>query len=626
MQLIGFLCLSLALLVTVGAGLACAWGLMTRREEPVRLAELGQGAALLLFGVASAILMRALVGRDFSFQYVASYTDTFLPLFYAVTAFWAGQAGSFLFWAVCIAVMAGIFSNTDSYRDLTPQTKAWFWLLHAGVQAFFLLVLIGPSNPFLTLDPAPAQGTGLNPLLRNPGMIFHPPLLFFGYAGFTVPACLAVAVWITSDPKGWLEAGRNWSLVAWAFLTAGIVLGAWWSYMELGWGGYWAWDPVENASLIPWLAATAFLHTALIQNRRGALLKTNVFFIVLTLFMCFFATYVVRSGVIDSLHAFGDGGVGGPHLAFMIAVLVIGAVGALSGRDASARELDEFLSRQGLLLSAAWLFLALGAVVMLGTMWPLISSLWSQSPQGLDAGFYNKVCLPLFAIIALFLVFCPWLGWKGGLRNKKVFLAVAGSLVPVAGTFWALGVHDGLPLLAASSGVSALIGIVVLFATEPAMRRQRTMWGAYGVHVGLALMVLGVAFSGPYKQETEVALAKGETTTLGAYSFTYTDSAEQADEGMARFRATLEVTKDGKPAGTLYPERHQYRNWRQAFAEVSVVPSLGDELYSTVLGHDAEGRASFKISVNPLVNWVWIGGTLMSLFPLLAVGRRRKRD
>ncbi|BBD08372.1 heme lyase CcmF/NrfE family subunit [Desulfovibrio ferrophilus] len=624
MQLIGFFCLAVALLITVGSGLACAWGLWTRREEPVRIAEYGQSGAMLLFGMACAILLRALVARDFSFQYVASYTDTFLPMFYAVTAFWAGQAGSFLFWAVCVAVMAGIFSQTKSYRDLTPQTKAWFWLLHAGVQAFFLLVLVGPTNPFLTLDPVPAEGTGLNPLLRNPGMIFHPPLLFFGYAGFTVPACLAVAVWITGDPKGWLSAGRNWSLVSWLFLTSGIVLGAWWSYMELGWGGYWAWDPVENASLIPWLAATAFLHTAVIQNRRNALHKTNVFFIVLTLLLCFFATYVVRSGVIDSLHAFGDGGVGGPLLTFMIAMLAIGAIGALQGKDKTARQLDEFLSRQGLLLVAAWLFLAVGVVVLLGTMWPVISNIWSPNPQGMDAGFYNRVCLPLFTLMALFLVFCPWLGWKGGLRNKKMFLAVAATLIPAAGFFWSLGVHDMLPLVAASSATSALAGIVALFATQPFMRRSRMMWGAYGVHVGLALMVLGIAFSGPYKQEIETVLAKGESVTLGAYEFTYTDHHEHADQSMARFEAYLDVSKDGKPFGQLRPERHQYRNWQQAFAEVSVIPSLGDEVYSTVLGHDKEGKASFKISVNPLVNWVWIGGTLMTLFPLLALGRRKQ--
>ena len=623
MQLIGFMCLTLALVAMVGAGLACAWALVRGHTVPVRTAEISHTGALLLVAVASAVLMRALVARDFSFQYVTSYTDTFLPMFYAVTAFWAGQAGSFLLWLLCVALLAGVFVNTAGYRELEPRTKAWFWLTHCAVMAFFLIILVGPSSPFITLDPAPAQGNGLNPLLRNPGMIFHPPLLFIGYAAFTVPACLGVAVWINGDPKGWLAAGRNWSLLAWLFLTAGIVLGAWWSYMELGWGGYWAWDPVENASLIPWLSATAFLHTAIIQSRRNALPRTNLFLMVLTLLLCFFATYTVRSGVIDSLHAFGSGGVGGPLLAFMVAMLVVGLGATFIGGDPTTKRLDDLMSRQGFLLMAAWLFLAVGLVVLLGTMWPVISSTWSPNPQGLQPAFYNKVCLPLFALAALFLVFCPWLGWRGGLRDKRMFIAVAATLVPAAGLFWALGVRDPLPLLGAVSAVCAIAGMVALFVTDAPTRRNRASWGAYGVHLGLALMVLGVAFSGPYKQEVETILPKGGSTTLGAYEFKYVDSREESDAAMAIFEATLEVTRDGKFLGVLLPQRRAYANFDQPFAEVSVIPSLGDEIYSTVLGHDKQGRASFKISVNPLVNWLWIGGTLMSLFPLLAIGRRR---
>ncbi|WP_461210762.1 heme lyase CcmF/NrfE family subunit [Desulfocurvus sp. DL9XJH121] len=623
MQMIGFLCLVLALLTTLGPGLACAWGLAKRRSEPVRLAEAAQLGSLLLLALASAVLVRALVARDFSFQYVASYTDSFLPLFYAVTAFWAGQAGSFLFWALCVALMGALFAQTRTYADLSPQAKAWFWLTHCAVQAFFLIILAGPSNPFLTLSPAPAEGNGLNPLLRNPGMIFHPPLLFIGYAAFTVPACLALAVWVSGDSKGWLAAGRNWSLTAWLFLTAGIVLGAWWSYMELGWGGYWAWDPVENASLIPWLSATAFLHTAVIQVRRGALHRTNVLLIVLTLLLCFFATYLVRSGVIDSLHAFGSGGVGGPLLAFMAGMLAVGAAVAWLGRDESAKPLDELVSRQGFLLMAAWLFLALGAVVLLGTMWPVISNIWSPNPQGLDAGFYNRVCLPLFTLVAVFLVFCPWLGWKGGLRDKRMFWVVTAAVVPLAGIFWSLGVREPLPLVAATSASAGLVSFAALFATDAGTRRSKASWGAYGVHLGLALMVLGVAFSGPYKQELQVVLAPGATASLGGYEFKFVDSHQESTQAMAVFEADLEVTKDGRPVGRLKPQRRAFRNFDQPFAEVSVIPSLGDEIYSTVLGHDEQGAASFKLSVNPLVNWIWIGGTLMTLFPLFAVGRKR---
>jgi len=620
----GFYFLVAAMLATLASAAVAAWAALSERGEAVRWAERGHAVAVVALLAASAVLLRALVGRDFSFQYVASYTDQYLPLFYAVTAFWAGQAGSFLFWGLCVACLGWIFSCTSAYRDLNPRTKALFWLLHGSVQAFFLLVLTGPTNPFLTLVPVPPDGSGLNPLLRNPGMVFHPPLLFIGYAGFTVPACLALAAWLTGDVKGWLTAGRNWSLLAWAFLTAGIVLGAWWAYMELGWGGYWAWDPVENASLIPWLAATAFLHTAVVQARRNSLHRSNVFLVTLTLLLCFFATYVVRSGVIDSLHAFGDGGVGGPLLVFILAGLAVSIAVPLMNTAPGARTLDEFMSRPGFLVAAAWLLLAVGLVIFLGTMWPVISNIWSPNPVGLDAGFYNRVCLPLFALVALFLVFCPWMGWKSGVRNKKLLMAVGGSLVPAGAFFWAVGVRMPVPLIAASAAVSCLAGIVALFVTEKHLRGNRFSWGAYGVHVGLALLVLGVAFSGPYTQSAEVRLEPGGTAALGQYQFTFTEGGEESTEAMARYIAEVQVSKNGQPVGTLRPERHVYRNFeRQAFAEVSVIPGLGDELYSTVLGHDERGGASFKLSVNPLVNWVWIGGTLMSLFPLIALGRRR---
>jgi len=629
MQTLGFFCLVAAMLATLAAGAVAAWAALAApgddsRAASLRWAERGHGAALALIVLASVVLLRALVGRDFSFQYVASYTDQYLPLFYAVTAFWAGQAGSFLFWALCVAVMGWVFLATPAYRRLSPRAKALFWLMHCAVQVFFLLVLTGPTNPFLILSPAPADGNGLNPLLRNPGMVFHPPLLFIGYAGFTVPACLALAAWLDGDAEGWLTGARNWALVSWAFLTAGIVLGAWWAYMELGWGGYWAWDPVENASLLPWLGATAFLHTAVIQARRGSLQRSNVFLAGFTLLLCFFATYVVRSGVIDSLHAFGDGGVGGVLLVFQLALGALCVGVPLLASNAGARPLDEFLSRPGFLVAAAWLLLATALVIFLGTMWPVISHLWSPSPVGLDAGFYNRVCLPLFTAMAVFLVFCPWMGWKGGVRDKRLFIAVGVSLLPAGMFFYAVGVRMALPLIAASAAVSCLAGIAALFATQAHMRASRFSWGAYGVHVGVALMVLGVAFSGPYAQSVEVHLDKGASASLKGYEFTYTGGEESSSEAMAKFQAVVEVSREGRAVGTLRPERRVYRNFeRQAFSEVSVIPGLGDELYSTVLAHDQSGAATFKLAVNPLVNWVWIGGTLMSLLPFIALGRRR---
>ncbi|SKA65548.1 heme lyase CcmF/NrfE family subunit [Desulfobaculum bizertense] len=623
MHLFAYFCLLAALFVSLLFGGLSLYMLWTGRTRYAHWTERGQLACFALVMASSVVLLRALVAKDFSLQYVWQYTDSYLPLFYTVTAFWAGQAGSMLFWALCIVTCGLFFAASKHYAKLQPNTRVWFWLFHYSVQAFFLYILSGPSNPFLEFAHAPVEGNGLNPLLQNPGMIFHPPLLFIGYAGFTVPCCLALASWVNKENVDWLPVGRLWTVFAWLFLTAGIILGAWWSYMELGWGGYWAWDPVENSSLIPWLAATAFLHTAIIQRRRGSLPRINVFFITLTFFLCIFATYVVRSGVIDSLHAFGRSELGEPLVFFMLGTLIAGVLVVLSHKDKNARPLDELLSRSGLLFLAAWFFLAIGLVIFLGTMWPLISSMWNPKPIGLEPAFYNRVCLPLFACISLFLVFCPWLGWKGGVVNRKAFYAVCGSIIPAAGLMWMRGIHHPVALLGAVSAVVGLFGIVVLFASRKDMLRNPHSWAAYGVHVGLLLMTLAVAFSGPYKIEREAVLHPGESMQIAEYTVKYEGMQERRTPGMDYVEARLTVTENGKKVGTMTPQRRAYRNNRNVFAEVSVIPGLGDELYSTLVGSSPDGQVSLRISVNPLVNWLWIGGVLMTLFPLLAFWRRK---
>ena len=586
--------------------------------------EKGQILNAGLITISSAILLFAFVTRDFSFVYVAEYSDTTLPMFYTVTAFWAGQDGSFLLWGWLIAICASVLIGTRGYKEMTPGSRVWFWLFLFSVQAFFLYILTGPNNPFLKFSPAPPDGNGMNPLLRHPGMIFHPPLLFMGYAGFTVPACLALANIVTGDRSAWLRTCRRWTLLSWTFLSAGIILGAWWSYMELGWGGYWAWDPVENASLIPWMAATAFLHTALIQGMGKALERTNVFLIVLTLVLCFFATYTVRSGVIDSLHAFGSGELGGPLVVFMLSCLLTAVLAIAAGMPKDVKPLSGFASRQGLLLVTAWLLLALGVVILMGTMWPVISNIWSENPEGLKPGFYNRVCLPLFTLIAVLLTMCPWFGWKGGVKRKKGLgmVGIAG-LISLA-IIWISGVTLPLAMIGAAAGVTVIAGIVILFSMNPNVRRRRTAWGAYGVHFGLALMVLGIAVSGPYKAEKDVTLSRGESLEISGYDVTYMDMSQQSGRNMAVAEAVLEVTREGEVVGTLKPQRRMYRNFRQPYAEVSTIFSMGREIYATLIGFDQQGAISVTVSVHPLVNWIWVGGTLMCVFPFVALTRRKR--
>jgi len=627
MYFVAYGLLLVTMLCALGSGGLALLQLWQGRSELLAFVEKTQlvlAAALL---AASAFLLHALYWHDFSLQYVASYTDRILPVFYRLTAFWAGQAGSLLFWALSVGLAGAVFVLTPGYRVLHPATRLWFLLFFSGIMAFFGLLLTSWSNPFLMHFPAPPDGNGLNPLLQNPGMIFHPPLLFLGYGGFVIPGCLALAQHLSGrrDEEGsWIRIARPFTLLAWLFLTAGIVLGAWWAYMELGWGGYWAWDPVENASLIPWLVGTTAVHTAILEERRGKLARVNVALMSLTTVSAFFATYLVRSGVIDSVHAFGDGGVGMPLLVFILASAVLCIWVACLGR-ASAKALSGMDSREGFLVLAAWVLLTLSTIIWIATLWPLISKLWGPQAQGLGQEFYNRVCLPLFAMLTAILSMCPWMRWEGGLRDKMKAFAVAGCAIVAGIALWSAGYRQTTAFISATAGFACLASIGLLLAGRPA----RDSLAAYGVHLGVALMVLGVAFSGPYKQEADLVLGVNETGRIGAYEVRLTKIADGEAAGYHFLEARLDVFKEGKQVGELIPERRIYEKFgRQQFAEADTIFSLGSEVYASLLGLEPvkpgqEPRVTVKISVHPLVNWLWIGGALMCLFPCIALRQRK---
>ncbi|UZP67925.1 cytochrome c biogenesis protein CcsA [Desulfovibrio mangrovi] len=635
MHLLAYLLLVASLMFSVGFSIVAVMQIWQGRTLILPWMEKAHIMVTALMTVSSFILLWALVNYDFTNVYVASYTSLDLATFYRMTAFWAGQAGSLLFWAWSVAIFGVFFLCSDSYQSLSEGTKLWFWLIFLAVMAFFLLLLTAWSNPFKMVDPAPADGNGLNPLLQNPGMIFHPPLLFLGYGGFTIPGCLALAQALNGTYKqegSWTDITRNFILIAWLTLTAGIILGGWWSYMELGWGGYWAWDPVENASLIPWLVASAFLHTSVIETRRNKLHRINIFLIALTSISAFFATYLVRSGVVDSLHAFGDGGVGTPLLAFIILFTFISLLVAIQYRHPDSRPLSDIASREGFLVIAAWVLMTLGIIILIATMWPVFSKFWSENPVGLEPAFYNRVCLPLFVILSALLMVCPWLGWKGGIRDMKKAGIVGVAFAVSAGILYTQGFTLPMAVAGGATALAGLAGIILLFATEPAMRKNMRSIAAYGVHVGLALTILGVAISGPYKVEAEGEIKPGESMQVGDYTFTYKQLHQGSERAYIFIQADLEVTRDGKFVGIMQPQRRLYHKFqRSAFSEAATVPSLGNELYGTLLGADEQEAATLKLSVNPLVNWVWIGGTLMCLFPLLGLTsyrnlKRREED
>jgi cytochrome c-type biogenesis protein CcmF len=696
--------------------------------EPLRygrclpLAETAQWLILGMLTVGVGVLLHACVTLDFRLNYVVRYTDTTLPLFYRITALWAGQSGSLLFWGWSVAVSGALFRLTPAYGRLRLGTRLWFWAFFLSVMAFFLFLLITWNDPFaLWRDqfglpaPPPKDGYGLNPQLQSLGMIFHPPLLFLGYGGFAAPGCLALAQILSNgaEPRNeptWGSAVRPFTLTAWALLTAGIILGSWWAYTEMGWGGYWAWDPVENASLIPWLAATAYLHTAVIERRNGKLARTNVFLMAATTVSAFFATYLVRGGSIASLHSFNGNEVALPLLLFTLTGFGLVVFISLAAPGDSRQELENpFFSKEGLLILVSWILLALACIILLATLSPILVSglrelalrvLPGRIPPDIPAlgpGFYNRACLPLFAVPALFLVICPFRAWNAsfpgspartilalilallalisplflrlllpgsadpplpsaagyipllflgaiilllfpsradsGNVSPRAFQGVLALLGLTAVALFRLGVDQPVALVAASCAFAAMGGIVVLFALNPQLFRARSALAAHGAHLGLLMITLGVAFSGPYQARYSLTLETGGSAERGEYLFTLTGvhsgQAGTARTGMPNYRyvqADLAVFKNGRPLGIVSPQIRQYAKFeRQPYAEVATLFSLGNEIYATLLSTGERDRVTLMLAVNPLINWIWLGGVLLCLSPLLGLLRRKQR-
>ncbi|SHN49230.1 heme lyase CcmF/NrfE family subunit [Desulfovibrio litoralis] len=650
MQTVAYLILTGAFLFALFFSAMATWHVINKEKYPspnkggdsdfnlissLGWTEKSQLAITALLSVASLILLNALATSDFSFHYVYSYTDLNLPKFYKLTAFWAGQSGSMLFWAWSVAIFGVFFLFSKSYTHLTPTTKMIFWALFLSIMGFFLLILTGWSNPFITFITEQSDGKGLNPLLQHPGMIFHPPLLFLGYGGFVIPGCLALAQFLSGkrqEEGSWIELSRPFILIAWLLLTAGIVLGAWWAYMELGWGGYWAWDPVENASLIPWLIATAFIHTSIIETRRNKLHRTNAFLISLTTISAFFATYLVRSGIVESVHAFGDGGVGTPLLSFiLISTFFASGVAFFSNTNqAQDSELAQPFSKEGLLLLTTSILLLLSLVITLATLWPVLSEVFSGKSMGLDASFYNKVCLPFFSLLALLLVFCPWIKWKGGIRNNIIaillLLTITGTAVTVYMFGYKLPSGSLLPHISVGFAVAIMLNFIFLYIKDKNMSSDFGTLAAHGIHFGLALIVLGIAMSGPFKEENQdVVLNINESFTLGGYSFTLKELNVADAKTYSYLEAVLAISKDGKELGIMRPEQRRYHNFgNQTFLESDTLDHIGQELYASVFGVDEQNRAVLNISLHPMVNLIWIGGVIMSIFPILGIFRRKK--
>jgi cytochrome c-type biogenesis protein CcmF len=596
---------------------------------------------LALSTLSAVVLLILLFTRDFGVKYVYEKVSTYLAPAYVLSAFWAGPEGSQLLWLWMLTVFTGILVLRRPTWD--RELRPWAMAFLAITQAFFALLLVLMTNPFELLPTVPAEGVSLNPLLQNFWMIVHPPIIFAAYALWTIPAAYALAALVTGRlDAGWLRGTRRWTLAAWASLGIGILVGAWWAYLELGWGGYWGWDPVENSSLIPWLVGTAFVHSAIIQDRRDMFRAWNVILAVLTLVLTVFATFVTRSGLIQSVHAFGQSPIGYYYLGYMLLTLAVTIGLVLARRDElkGSGELGDLLSKEFIFLLAILLFLGSAAAVLLGTLWPTVTEAVRDVSISLSAENYNRFMGPLGLLLVLLIGLCPLIDWRRisaqRLLRSLWVQALLGTLTAVflmlfgVRELWAVISFAVAAFVAATIVLQLAQGIVsrmqsagenVVVAAGRAVALNRRRYGGQIIHFSILLIVIGITGSQAYQTEVQVALAQGETVDIEGYTLAYQDYVYQQveDQGnKVRYQAVLDVYRGDRQLATVRPERNLHSNVDGAVTEVALRSNLKEDLYVVLASLDADGLAAFQVLVTPMVVWLWIGGLVLIIGTLIA--------
>jgi cytochrome c-type biogenesis protein CcmF len=650
MTVLGNLALWLALLVGVWGALAGFVGGRLARPDLARSARRAVFAMCGALLVAVFALEWALFQHDFNVEYVAAYTSRNLPIFYTWSALYAGQKGSLLFWATVLSLFGSLalVLTPRRHQELLPTVAG----VVALVASFFISVMLfGHANPFQRLPYTPLDGSGLNPQLQNPGMVFHPPMLYLGYISITIPFAFAIAALLSKRlDADWLVAIRKWTLLSWLFLSIGICLGMWWAYVELGWGGYWAWDPVENASLLPWLTMTAFLHSVMVQEKRGMLKKWNLALIIGSWLLSIFGTFITRSGVISSVHSFTQSSVGYFFLGFLI-FATAASYGLYVTRlplMISETRLESIVSREASFLFNNLVLLVIAFAVLWGTLLPILTEAVLGVKYTVLAPWFNMVIIPLGLALLALTGIGPLIAWRrASLPNLQRQFAVPATtggltlLVLLVG-----GMRDPYAILAIALGGFVAATIVQEFARGVRARhrqygeayplalgrliaRNRRRYGGYIVHVGMVMLF--VAFAGmAFKTETQAALRPGESVSLRSpyghtYTFTHLGISQYDALNRQITAATVEVRRNGKAIGFLTPEKRQHvdglgRPTFQPSTEPAIMSMLREDLYS-VLGGTVDGteQAVFRFTINPLVWWVWYGGMIVALGGLIVM-------
>lgn len=644
----GHIAALLALLCAVAGAVLAFLGGRTGGERFLVAARRAALATAAFVAVAFITMEVALIRHDFSVSYVAQVGSRETPLFFTIISLWSALEGSILLWALILAIYTALVVRSMSRGAQPGRDVAWSLGTLLIVNVFFLILIAFPANPFETMSPVPANGPGPNPLLQNHAFMgIHPPLLYIGYVGMAVPFSFAFGSLLSGrlDPE-WPKKIRRWTIVPWGFLSLGIVAGAWWSYEVLGWGGYWAWDPVENASFMPWLTATAFLHSVMVQERRGMLKTWTMTLIIGTFLLTLLGTFLTRSGVLASVHAFTEGVIGPFFLSFLGIVLLASLI-LLSWRGETLRStgsLDSPLSRETAFLANNLLFTAFAFTVLLGTMFPLVSEAARGVKVSVGAPYFNQMSVP----IALGLVFLagigpalPWRKGSPGLLARKfrwpgILAAVTGLVIPF------LGVRAPLvwfTLVLAALALGLLLGEVLGPAAvrrargEGAIRAvlgvatgNRRRYGGYIVHGGVLLIAVGIAVSSSYRKEAEWTIRPGQAGTLGNYAIQFDSVWAKTEPNRDAVIAGVTAFYKGSAIGQFYPRLNYYRIQREPIATPAVREHAREDLYLVLMAYDQNGaHATLKAIVSPLVAWIWVGGIVMGLGVIFGLWPRGRR-
>ncbi|MBE9535567.1 MAG: heme lyase CcmF/NrfE family subunit [Proteobacteria bacterium] len=648
---IGRASLNIAFVMAIYVAIASVIGVVRKDLRFVTSARRGIYAIFFLATTSTGVLLNAFLTNDFSIKYVASYSEKALGLHYKIAALWGGNDGSLLFWIFGLASFAALMAFQNR-KDRSHAFIPYTYTVIMVILIFFLILTCFLTNPFDTFPPSmvPADGRGLNPMLQTPGMIFHPPALLWGYVGFTIPFAFAVAALLTRELDSvWIIKTRKWTLFSWTLLSIGNIMGAEWAYDELGWGGFWAWDPVENASFIPWLTATAYLHSVMIQERRNMLKVWNMFLIVITFALTIFGTFLVRSGVLQSVHDFGVSEMGPYFIVFMALTSAI-AFGLIIYRyddlKSDNNQLESFLSREATFLLNNVILLALAFATLWGTVFPLISELATGNKITVGPPFFAQVNTPLFLILLIITGICPLIGWrKASPENlRRNFVVPTVLLILTAVLLFVFKMRHVYAILCFSfstfvlhtifmeyyRGVKArkkLKGEGTLKALVNLLWKKKRRYGGYLIHAGIVMVFIGATGSSVFVTEKAKNLHIGETMEIGDYKLKYEAIRSREKPNYEAVVAFLSVYKNGEKIEVITPEKRFYNKFQgEPTSEVAIRRTLKEDLFVILAAFEKDRTITIKAIINPLINWMWIGACLAifgGFYVLLPDGRKK---